>query len=168
MATLAAIVGRILIAILFILSGAGKIFDPDATAQLMNAQSPFPGNWALGVGIFEVVAGLVLALGFATRLVSILLIGFTALATLFFHRQVTDPMQAAMALKNLALIGGLLMVFAYGQVRGKLGTWRERDRANDAELRAARAEGRAEGSEAVAETTTRAPARAPERPGDRV
>lgn len=164
MATLAAIVGRILIAILFVISGAGKIFDPASTAQLMNAQSPFPGGWALGVGIFEVVAGLVLAFGVATRLVSILLIGFIALATLFFHRQVTDPTQAAMALKNLALIGGLLMVFAYGQASGKLGTWRERDRANDAELRAARAEGRAESSATEAGTTTRAP----ERPGDRV
>ena len=164
MATLAAIIGRILIAVLFVLSGATKIFGPDATAQMMNAQSPFPGSWAVGVGIFEIVAGLILALGFATRIVSILLIGFTLLATLFFHSEVTDPTQAAMVLKNLAIVGGLLMVFAYGQVRGKLGTWRERDRANDAELRAARAEGRVEGRDNAA---TAAP-RAPERPGDRI
>ncbi|MDG6079208.1 DoxX family protein [Erythrobacter litoralis] len=164
MATLAGIIGRILIAILFVLSGATKIFDPASTAKMMNASSPFPGSWALGVGIFEVAAGVILTLGFATRMMAILLIGFTALATLFFHREVTDPTQAAMALKNLAIIGGLLMVFAYGQVRGKMGTWRERDRANDAELRAARAEGRVEGEEAATTATTRAP----ERPGDRI
>ena len=67
-----------------------------------------------------------------------------------FHNQITDPQVAQQALKNLAIIGGLLMVFAYGQVRGTLGSWRERDRAHDAEVRAAHAEGRAEGAEHVA------------------
>lgn len=161
MATLAAIVGRILLALLFILSGLGKIMDPAPAAQMMAAQSPFPGSWAMGVGVFELVAGLILASGFATRLAAILLFGFTALATLLFHRQITDPVQSTMALKNLAIMGGLLMVFAYGQVRGTLGTWRERDRANKAEIRAARAEGRAEGHAEVMDTP-----HAPDRPGD--
>ena len=79
-----------------------------------------------------------------TRIASAALIGFTLLATLFFHEKVTDQVQAAMALKNLAVIGGLMMVFAYGQVRGQIGVWRERDRAHDAEVKAAHAEGKAE------------------------
>ena len=144
MAQIAAIVGRILIAVLFVFAGFGKIMDPAGTAQNMEAMSPFPGNLAMAVGIFEVVAGLLLASGFASRLVAAVLIGFTALATLFFHRQVTDPMQATMALKNLAIIGGLLMVFAYGQVRGRIGVIDERDKRFDAEVRAAHAEGKAE------------------------
>ena len=166
MAVFAAIIGRILIALLFVLSGAGKLLDPVGTAQMMNAQSPVPGSFGTAVAIFEIAAGVILALGIGTRLVSALLIGFTLLATLFFHSEVTDQLQATMALKNLAIIGGLLMVFAYAQVRGKVGTWRERDRANDAELRAARAEGRAEGKREAPATTIRDPA--PERPGDRV
>lgn len=144
MATIAAIIGRILLGALFVFSGFGKVMDPAATAAYMEAQSPIPGSFAMGVGIFEIVAGLVLASGFMTRIASALLIGFTALATLFFHEQVTDQLQAQMALKNLAIIGGLLMVFAYGQVRGSIGVWRERDRAHDAEVKAARAEGKAE------------------------
>ena len=48
-----------------------------------------------------------------------------------------------------AVAGGLLMVFAYGQVRGQISLWRERDRAHDAEVKAARAEGKAEGATAT-------------------
>ena len=144
MATIAAILGRILLGALFIFAGFGKVMDPAGTAAYMEAESPFPGSLALAVGVFEIVAGLVLASGFMTRIASAALIGFTLLATLFFHEKVTDQVQAAMALKNLAVIGGLMMVFAYGQVRGQIGVWRERDRAHDAEVKAAHAEGKAE------------------------
>jgi putative oxidoreductase len=41
---------------------------------------------------------------------------FTAFATLFFHNQFTDPVQGAMAMKNLAIIGGLLLVIAHSQM----------------------------------------------------
>lgn len=150
MATIAAVLGRILLGALFIFAGFGKVMDPAGTAAYMEAESPFPGSLALAVGVFEIVAGLILASGIMTRIASAALIGFTLLATLFFHEKVTDQTQAAMALKNLAVIGGLLMVFAYGQVRGQLGIWRERDRAHDAEVRAAHAEGKAEG---VTQTT---------------
>lgn len=149
MAIIAAIIGRILLGALFVFAGFGKVMDTAATAAYMEAQSPLPGSLALAVGVFEIIAGLVLASGFMTRLASALLIGFTALATLFFHEQISDQTQAAMALKNLAIIGGLLMVFAYGQVRGQIGTWRERDRAHEAEVKAAHAEGKAEGATAV-------------------
>ena len=150
MATIAALIGRILLGALFVMAGLGKVMDPAATAAYREAESPFPGSLALAVGVFEVVAGLILASGFMTRLASLALLVFTALATLFFHEQVTDQTQAAMALKNVAIIGGLLMVFAYGQVRGQVGLWRERDRAHDAEVKAAHAEGKAEGATAAA------------------
>lgn len=156
MATIAAIIGRIAIAILFIMAGLGKIMDPASTASYMEANSPLPGSLALAVGIFEVVAGLVLASGFATRITALVLIGFTAVATLFFHSQITDQMQSQMALKNLAIIGGLLMVFAYGQVRGKIGTLDERGKRYDAELEAAFERGKAEGATAAAAAATRA------------
>ena len=149
MATIAALIGRILLGALFVFAGLGKVMDPAGTAAYMEAESPFPGSLALAVGVFEIVAGLVLASGFMTRIASVALIVFTALATLFFHERVTDQAQAAMALKNLAVIGGLLMVFAYGQVRGQVGVWRERDRAHDAEIKAARAEGKAEATTTV-------------------
>ncbi len=160
MAMIAAIIGRILLGALFVFSGFGKVLDASGTAAYMDAESPFPGSWALGVGVFEIVLGLILASGFMTRIASLVLVGFTVVVTIFFHEQVTDQMQAAMALKNLAIIGGLLMVFAYGQLRGTADLWRERDRAHDAEVRAARADGRAEG---LATSPVRPPA---DRDGD--
>lgn len=82
-----------------------------------------------------------------TRLVAIVLAGFVALVTLLFHTQITEPLQGVMALKNLAIIGGLLMVFAYGQVSWRVSTWKERAARHDAEVAAARAEARADALE---------------------
>ena len=148
MATIAAIIGRICIALLFVLAGIGKIMDPVGTAQYITATTSLPGTLALPTGIFEIVAGLLLGLGFMTRLVAIVLAGFVALATLLFHNQITDPMVAQQALKNLAIFGGLLMVFAYGQVSWRMDSWKERDRRHDAEVALARAEARADAAEA--------------------
>lgn len=157
MSAVAAAIGRILIALIFIFSGANKLITLNETNAMITAAG-LPGGLALPTAIFELVTGLFLALGILTRLVSILLAGFTALTILFFHNQVTDPMQAAMAMKNIAIIGGLLVVFAYGQMRWSYDHMRAarrneevvrqneiaaRDadaRAHDAELRAARAE----------------------------
>jgi len=155
MSTIAAIVGRILIAQIFILAGIMKIMAPGATASYIETTTSLPGSLALPVGVFEVVAGVLLAIGLMTRLVSILLAGFTLLTILFFHNQFGQADQLQAALKNLALTGGLLLVFAYGQMRGSYDHMRaarrgEREaadantRAHEAELRAARAEGRAE------------------------
>lgn len=147
MATIAAIIGRLCIAVLFIVSGANKLADPAGAAQYITSNTSFSGSLAVPTGVFEIVAGVLLALGFMTRLVAIVLAAFVALTTLLFHYQITDPMQAQAALKNLAIIGGLLMVFAYGQVSWRMSTWRERDKRHDAEIAHARAEARADALE---------------------
>lgn len=127
MATIAAIIGRILLGVLFVFAGLGKVLDVDGTAQFIETSSVLPGSLAMPTGVFEIAAGLILASGFGTRLSALVLIGFTALATLFFHYQVTDAQVAQAALKNLALIGGLAMVFAYAQLRAAT---RAHDRAD--------------------------------------
>ena len=148
----AAFVGRILLAIIFIVSGANKLFDP-ASADAMITAAGLPRGLGIPTGIFEVVAGLALVLGFMTRLFAILLAGFCLLTILFFHREFTDPMQAVQAMKNLAIAGGLLCLFAHSQMRWSYDSMRlerkaeiaRRDadaRVHDAEVRAARAEGR--------------------------
>ena len=112
MATIAAIVGRVCLGLLFILAGLGKVTDTAATAQYIESATSLPGALAMPTGIFEIVAGLLLASGFMTRITALVLAGFTAVTILLFHYQVTDQTQMVMALKNLAIIGGLLMVFA--------------------------------------------------------
>lgn len=155
MSLIAALIGRILLAAIFIVSGVGKIIDP-APAAAMLAGVGLPANMALGVGVFELVAGILLVIGLMTRLVSIVLFVYIGLTILFFHSAFTDPAQQVNALKNLAMMGGMLMVFAYGQMRWSYDHWRARDRVHEAEIRAAHAEGKAEGATAVApeHTTT--------------
>ena len=143
MSMIAAVIGRILLALIFIMSGLQKIVDPSSAAAMLESTS-LPANWATPTGIFEVVAGLMLALGILSRFVSIVLFGFVGLTIFFFHNQFGDPLQGAMAMKNLAIMGGLLMVFANGQMRWSDDHWRMRNKAADAEIRAARAEGKAE------------------------
>ncbi len=144
MSLIAAVIGRLFLAVMFIVSGTQKLLDPGPTAQMLTAAN-LPANFALPTGAFELIAGLLLAIGLMTRLVSVVLAAFVALTIFFFHNKFADPLQGTLALKNLAIIGGLLMTFAYGQVRGTFDYMRERRRTYDAELRAARAEGRAEG-----------------------
>ncbi|ABC64392.1 DoxX family protein [Erythrobacter litoralis] len=150
MAMIASIAGRLMLALLFILAGLNKIMNPADTAAYIEAQTALPPSLALPTGIFELVAGLFLAAGFMTRLSAFVLAVFTLLTIPLFHAQVSDPTQMTMALKNLAIAGGLLIVVAYGQARGSVDKWRERDRARKAEIKAAHAEGRAKGAETAA------------------
>ena len=152
---IAAAIGRILLSLIFIVSGASKLFDP-ATTEAMITGAGLPAGLAIPTGAFELIGGIAIALGFMTRLFSILLAGFCLATALFFHRNFTDPTQAAMALKNVAIAGGFLCLFAHSQMRWSYDSMRltrkaeiaERDGAtkvHDAEVRAAAAEARADG-----------------------
>ncbi|WP_404479351.1 DoxX family protein [Novosphingobium sp. BL-52-GroH] len=166
MSKIAAIIGRILIALIFILSGAGKLIDIGGTETMIVAAG-LPSGLAIPAGLFELLAGLCLAAGFMVRLVAVLLAGFVALTVLFFHAQLGDPMQRVMALKNFAIIGGLALAFAHSQMwshyyaisrerRGELAARTAEERVRDAELRAARAEARADALAQGGATTTAA------------
>lgn len=157
MSMIAVFIGRLFIAVIFIVSGVSKIIHMNDTTAMISAAN-LPGWLAIPTGLFELIAGFSIAFGFATRLWSILLAAFVLLTILFFHREFTDPVQAMAAMKNLAIAGGLLCLFGYGHTRWSYDALRARRReelaaareqqhpAADAELRAARAEGRAEGA----------------------
>ena len=142
MAFLASILGRMLIAVIFIMSGVSKVMHVSDTASFIAKWTDLPPSIALPVGIFEIVFGVFLAIGFMTRISSLVLFVFTLATIYFFHNQVGDPQAVQLALRDLAIAGGLLMVFAYGQASGSVDMWRDRDRARRAELRAARAQAR--------------------------
>ena len=151
MTMIAVFIGRLFIAVIFVVSGINKLIHVTDTNAMISAAG-LPSGLAIPTGLFELVAGVCLALGIATRLWSVLLTGFVLLTILFFHREFTDPMQAMMAMKNLAIAGGLLCLFGYGHTRWSYDAMRARRRGeiaqHDAELRAARAEGRAEAVDA--------------------
>jgi putative oxidoreductase len=167
MSMIAAVIGRILLAVIFIVSGLRKIADPSGATGMLTGVG-LPGGFALPTGIFELVAGLLLAIGLTTRLVAALLFAFVLLTILFFHNAFADPAQQVNMLKNLAIMGGMLMVFAYGQMRWSYDHWRAQAKVHRAELRAAHAEGVAEGATTAprpvaADADEDAPERAPAR-----
>lgn len=145
MSALLAFAGRLLIALLFIISGLNKLVDP-ASAQAMLAGVGLPTMLAVPTGLFELVAGLALVLGFFTRFFATLLAIFCLLAAFFFHNNFIDPLQLTMLLKNIAIAGGLLCLCAVNTMRWSYDSMRDQRRLEraerDAALRAAHAEGR--------------------------
>lgn len=125
---LARLIGRLLLALIFILSGLNKI-TTFATFSEGLAAGGLPAAQILSVLaiVLELGAGLALAIGFQGRLAALGLVLFTVVATAIAHRfwEVADPaaqqMQMIMFLKNVAIIGGLLHVWAGGVGRFALG-----------------------------------------------
>ena len=113
-----ALTGRILLAVIFLLSGLGKLADPAGTAAYVaSAGLPAPVLAAWGAAILETVGGIALIAGFRTRIVALALAGFSVIAAVFFHAQFADQNQMIHFLKNLAIAGGLLQLAAFGPGR---------------------------------------------------
>ena len=107
--------GRLLIALIFVMSGLSKIAAPANTmVYIQSAGAPFaPAAFAIAV-IVEVGGGLALLLGFQTRLAATMLAIFTLATAVLFHNNMADQNQMIHFLKNIAITGGLLQVVAFG------------------------------------------------------
>ena len=131
--------GRILFAVLFIYSGATKLFGIQATSEFISAKVVIPAllvpytsqletmtgmstsqMLAIASGAFEVISGLMIALNFGARFFAILMIFFVA-ATIFYFNDFwnqSPPENAKTlvdALKNLSIIGALFIIAGYGR-----------------------------------------------------
>lgn len=112
-------VGRILLAIIFVVGGYGFVMNFGAQAEMLGTKpyvipvfAMLPGVLMALVGVvLKVGGGVGLLLGYKTRLAALALVAYVALATLMFH--IGDG-QLTNALKNLAIIGGLLYVLSAG------------------------------------------------------
>jgi putative oxidoreductase len=112
---LTALVGRVLIAVLFLLSGFGKLAAPAATQGYIAAMGlPAPLAAYLVALVVEVIGGALLVVGFQTRIVAAGMAVFTLLTAVFFHSHLADQNQMIHFFKNFAILGGLLQVVAYG------------------------------------------------------
>ena len=133
--------GRVLFAVIFIYTGATKLFGIQATADLIAskvtipavlapyaaqleaaAQMPMPQILAIAAGAFEILAGLMIALNFLSRLFALLMIVFVGATIFYFHdfwnQAPPDNAKSLIdALKNLSMIGALFMIFGYGKGR---------------------------------------------------
>jgi putative oxidoreductase len=110
----AALAGRILLAVLFMISGFGKITGWDGTAGYMASKGMpmVPVFLALTIAM-ELGGGVLLAIGFKVRWVAAAFVLFLIPVTFIFHPP-GDATQQINFLKNLAIMGGMLMVVANG------------------------------------------------------
>lgn len=113
MNSLAAPVGRALMALIFILGGLSKFGDLAGTGAYMQGVG-LPAILAGPAAAFELLGGLAVLLGWKTRLVAPLLAGFCVVTAALFHSNFSDQMQMIMFMKNLAMAGGFLTLYAHG------------------------------------------------------
>lgn len=125
------LVGRILLAALFLPAGLSKISGFEGTVGYIASKGlPMPSVGAVIAILIEVIGGLALIAGFGTRWAALALAAFTLVATFIFHNFWGMPpeqvmMQQLMFFKNIAVVGGLLVLAAHGagawSVDGKRG-----------------------------------------------
>src|SRR3989304_504236 len=95
------LIGRILLVLIFLNSGMGKIGNFEGTAQYMaKFGMPFPTFFLLGAIFLELAGGMTVILGYFTRFGALLLIIFLIPTTLIFHTHFADPTQKIHFMKN--------------------------------------------------------------------
>jgi len=116
----AALVGRILLALIFIISGYGKIGGYAGTAGYMASKGvPMVGLLLPLTILIELGGGLLIAIGWKARWAAAVMFLFIIPVTLVFHNPVgLGPAEAQQQminlLKNLSIMGGMLGLFAFG------------------------------------------------------
>ncbi|WP_241052504.1 DoxX family protein [Achromobacter xylosoxidans] len=113
------LLGRILLAALFLLSGIGKLSAYGATAGYMAAVGVPAPLLPLAI-VIEIGGALAIIAGWRTRIIALLLAGFTLVTAVIFHHDFADQMQMIMFLKNLSITGAFLFLAAHGAGRFSL------------------------------------------------
>jgi len=118
--SLALLFGRVLLAVVFVISGYSKIGNFAGTVSYVASKGlPLPEAAAVLAIVVELGAGVLLVLGLKTRWAALALAAFTAAATYYFHAFWAMPearkmIETLMFQKNLAIIGGLLVLAVAG------------------------------------------------------
>ena len=119
-----ALAGRILIGVMFLMSGLGKLAAPAATqAYIASVGLPAPVlAYAISLAV-EVIGSLLLIAGVRVRAVAAGMALFTLATAVFFHHNFADQNQMIHFLKNFAIVGGLLQVASFGAGKFSIDGW---------------------------------------------
>jgi putative oxidoreductase len=120
----AALLGRVLLAFMFVTAGYGKVGSFEGTtAYIASAHLPLPPVATAIAIVVELVGGLMVVVGWKTRWAALAMAVFTIVATVAFHNfwTMADAAEAGtnklMFLKNVSVIGGYLVLYAFGPGR---------------------------------------------------
>jgi putative oxidoreductase len=119
----AALLGRMLLALLFVISGFGKIPGFQGTVgNIASKGLPMPQVLAALAVLIELGGGIAIALGWKTRWVAAAMILFMIVITPIFHNFWAAPLdqvinQQTNFMKNVSILGGFLILFAFGPGR---------------------------------------------------
>lgn len=119
LADLAVLIGRILIAALFVGGAIQKAVDPEPAMQLLSGFN-LPTALVWVALAFNAIAGGMVAVGWTVRPVAVLLAAYCAVTSVF-HLIPEDPWQMSIFVKNWAIAGGCLVLAAHGPGRYVLG-----------------------------------------------
>nr|WP_281271433.1 DoxX family protein [Simplicispira hankyongi] len=119
-ASTVSLAGRILLALMFIPAGFGKLTNIGGTAgYIASGGLPFPSLLAVLAGALELFGGLALVIGFKVRWVGLAMALFTLVASMVFHPFWSVPEAQQMVtkllfMKNISVVGGMLLISALG------------------------------------------------------
>ena len=106
---------RICLCLIFLKAGISHLLDFSNTVEMMTTKGLPIANVLLAFTCaFQILGGLSLLLGYKVKIGSMLLILFLIPASLVFHNPLADPSQINSFLKNMGLMGGLLMTIYTG------------------------------------------------------
>ena len=108
---IADILGRIFLSTIFIIEGLRKLFFQEQTIEFMEAYG-IPGILFFPSVIFEIFFPLLIIVGYRTKVASLVMILFILTVTIIFHTDFSNEMQLIAFLKNIAIAGGFLIIFA--------------------------------------------------------
>lgn len=126
-----AFVGRIMLASMFIAMGAYRLGSLDSSNRYM-ADVGIPANLTLPIGLFELIGGIMIALGIFTRLMSFLFAAVCLLTAVLLQRELAGAERIPETLKYVAIAGGFLCLFAYDQKSWSFDSYRNRRRRETA------------------------------------
>ena len=125
----AILIGRILLVLIFLKSGVGKVENFQGTAQYMASHGmPYANFFLVGAIFFELVGSITVILGYFARFGALLLLIFLIPTTLIFHNIFVDPKMMIQFMKNVSMFGGLLVLLSFGPGRFSLDSLRGKKR----------------------------------------
>lgn len=114
------LIARVCLSVVFLWSGITKLRDPaGGIAEIAALHLPAPRLFLVLTILCQIGAGLMVLLGFWTRLAALALLGFTVVATLLAHRAsglsgAARDQQITTSLEHLAIVGGFVLLTVYG------------------------------------------------------